>query len=159
MANPSQSPLARRQRDPYAQPLRDLRTLVEEFFNGIESEASGSGLLPNLHSNISETADAIRITTELPGVQQKDISISVDEDSITLKGYKKSEKEEAGDQDRIFHRSERSFGSYERTIRMPFIIDPDRVSASFKDGLLTVIVAKPAETQAKARTIEIVKAD
>jgi HSP20 family protein len=96
------------------------------------------------------------VTAELPGVEEKNIDVTVSGDQLIIKGEKKSEidekKEEKG---RTFRRVERSFGSFQRCMALPFEIDPDKVQASFKNGVLTLTVPKPTEVQKKARKIEV----
>ena len=96
------------------------------------------------------------ITAELPGVDQKDIDITVSGDQLLIKGEKKSEVEEKKDEKgRAFHRVERSFGSFQRLMSLPYEFDPDKVQAFFKDGVLTLTVPKPTEAQKKTKKIEI----
>ena len=88
--------------------------------------------------NVSETDKEMMITAELPGVDQKDIEVTVTGDQLQIKGEKKSEIEEKKDEKgRAFHRVERSFRSFQRLMSLPYEIDPDKVQASFKDGVLT----------------------
>ncbi len=109
-----------------------------------------------MRSNVSETDKEICITAELPGMDQKDIDISVAASRITIKGEKKSEKEEKKEEEgRQFHRIERSSGSFQRSISLPFYIDPDKVGAEFKNGVLTVTIAKPPEVAEKTKKIEV----
>ena len=106
--------------------------------------------------NISETDKDMLITAELPGVDQKDIDITVSGDQLLIKGEKKSEVEEKKDEKgRAFHRVERSFGSFQRLMSLPYEFDPDKVQAFFKDGVLTLTVPKPTEAQKKTKKIEI----
>jgi len=86
--------------------------------------------------------------------------VSLSGNQLTIKGEKKSEHEEKKDGDngeRVLHRVERSFGAFQRTMTVPFDVDPDKVSADFKDGVLTVTLPKPegAGEQAQARHIEV----
>jgi HSP20 family protein len=107
---------------------------------------------------VSETDEEICITAELPGVEEKDIDISVSANRITIKGDKKSETEEKKEQvGRQFLRLERSSGSFKRYMNLPFDIDPDTVEAEFKRGVLTVRIPKPPEAIEKTKKIEIRK--
>jgi HSP20 family protein len=77
-------------------------------------------------------------------------------DQLLIKGEKKSEIEEKKDEKgRSFRRVERSFGSFQRLMSLPYEVDPDKVQASFKDGVLTLSIPKPTEVQRKAKKIEI----
>jgi HSP20 family protein len=98
------------------------------------------------------------LTVELPGVDEKDIDVSLVGDQLTIKGEKKSEHEDKKDEaGRVYHRVERSYGAFQRTMTVPYRIDPDQVSAEFKDGVLKIHLPKPADAigQSKARKIEV----
>jgi HSP20 family protein len=106
-------------------------------------------------TNVSETDKEIQVTAELPGVDQKDIEITLTGGDLLIKGEKKSEVDEKkDDKGRTYHRVERSFGSFQRRLALPYDVDPNKVQASFKDGVLTVTLPKPAEAQ-KSKKIEI----
>ena len=106
--------------------------------------------------DISETESEIKISAELPGVEQKDVHVELTDDILTISGEKKSEDEEKKDEEgRKYYRIERSYGSFQRSLRVPSGIDAANVEAAFKDGVLTVTVAKPPELQEKARKIEV----
>lgn len=159
MAKFWQPALHRKKADSDATAISTLRKLIDGVFDDIELNDAQLGNAVDLRSNISETTDNVTITTELPGVQGDDIEVLVVDDSITLKGEKKSEKDVHDDKDRVYHEVERAFGLYERTIRLPFSIDPDSVKAEFKNGLLTVVIPKPDEAKSRPRSVEIVKSD
>ena len=110
----------------------------------------------SLRVDVSETPGEVTIKADLPGVEQKDIDISVCGDQLTIKAEKKSEAEEKKDEEgRIYQRVERSFGSFQRTMTLPFAIESGKVSASFKDGVLSVVVGKPPEVQKQTKKIEV----
>jgi len=100
--------------------------------------------------DVSETDDAIEVQTELPGVDPDHVDVSLSGDLLTIRGEKKSESEE---KKRDYHRIERSYGSFSRTVRVPSSVDPDKVEASYKDGVLTVTM--PKREEAKAQTVKI----
>lgn len=100
--------------------------------------------------DVSETPDAMVVKAEIPGVAQKDIAVSLQDGVLTIKGEKEEEKEE---KDKRHHRVERSYGSFARAIRLPLAVDGSKVSAVFKDGVLTVTLPKTGE--AKGATIPI----
>ena len=87
---------------------------------------------------------------EIPGVEQKDINVSLHDQVLTIRGEKHHEKEE---KDEKYHRVERSWGSFTRAFRMPAAVSGDKVIAAFKDGTLTVYAAEGPE--AKGTTIPI----
>jgi len=134
-------------------PLRkQIDSLFDDFDKGLFSKADTFAV----RTNVSETDEEVCITAELPGIEEKDVDVSVTGDRITIKGEKKSEKEEKGEEEgRQFHRVERSSGSFHRMTTLPFEIDPELVQANVKDGILTVTVPKPAEEQKKTKTIKV----
>ena len=100
--------------------------------------------------DIAETKDSVVVKIEVPGMDQKDIEVSLQENRLTVKGEKKQEKEE---KDERYHRVERSYGAFTRSVRLPLGVDASKVSAAFKNGLLTVTL--PKTPAAKGTTIPI----
>jgi HSP20 family protein len=100
--------------------------------------------------DISESKDAVVVKAEIPGVEQKDINVSLQDQVLTIKGEKHHEKEE---KDEKYHRIERSWGAFTRAFRMPAAVAGDKVTATFKDGTLTVTLPKAPE--AKGTTIPV----
>jgi HSP20 family protein len=89
--------------------------------------------------DISETKDSLVAKVEVPGMDQKDIQISLQENLLTIKGEKRQEKEE---KDERYHRGERSYGAFTRSVRLPVGVAAGKVVATFKNGLLTVTLPK-----------------
>jgi len=144
-------------------PFTAMRRQMEEMFDDLPgfgrfSKSTTNGILtPRM--DVSETDKELRITAELPGVEQKDISVTLTGDVLTIKGEKRTESEtKSADKEPTYHRIERSYGSFQRTMSVPYDIDLANVDAKFKDGLLTVTLPKPAEVQKMAKQIEIKKA-
>jgi HSP20 family protein len=100
--------------------------------------------------DVSETKDAVMVKAEVPGMEAQDIQLSLQDQVLTLKGEKKQEKEE---KDEHYYRAERSYGAFVRTLRLPAPVDGSKVTASFKNGLLTVTL--PKAPTAKGTTIPI----
>jgi len=100
--------------------------------------------------DFSETKDAFIVKAEIPSVEQKDVSVSFENRMLTIKGEKHKEKEE---KDEKYHRVERSWGGFTRTITLPAGVDTDKVNATFKDGVLTIKLPKTLE--AKGTTIPV----
>ena len=98
-------------------------------------------------SEASVNGDTYRIAVELPGVDEKDIDLSVDNGMLTVKGEKKTSREEKGD---TWYFSEREYGSFSRAFRLPSDADEDKVKADLKDGVRTVTVPKKAPAQGDA---------
>ena len=89
--------------------------------------------------DVSETKDAVMVKAEVPGMEPKDIQISLQEQLLTIKGEKQQEKEEKEER---YYRMERTYGAFTRSVRLPVAVDGSKVSASFKNGLLTVTLPK-----------------
>jgi HSP20 family protein len=102
--------------------------------------------------NVSETEAAMQVTAELPGMEEKDIQISLEQDYLLLSGEKKSEIEESG---KNFHRYERSSGSFQRAIPLVSEIQEDKVEATFKNGVLSITLPKAASAVKAAKKINI----
>src|SRR5262245_3127010 len=94
--------------------------------------------------DMSETKDAVVVKAEIPGVEQKDIGVSLQDQVLTIKGEKHQEKEE---KDEKYHRVERAWGTFTRSFRMPVAVAGDKVTATFKDGTLTVMLPQAAEAK------------
>lgn len=109
----------------------------------------GSG--PSLRMNVAESENDVTVTAELPGVDPEDVDISVNENMLTIRGEKKQEKE---DKKRNYHYVERSYGSFHRSIQLPSSVDPNKVDAIYKNGVLTVTLAKHAKAKAKRITVQ-----
>ena len=100
--------------------------------------------------DISETKDSLVVKVEVPGMEQKDIKISLQENLLTITGEKRQEREEKEER---YHRVERSYGAFTRGVRLPVGVDAGKVMATFKNGLLTVTL--PKTPAAKGTTIPI----
>jgi HSP20 family protein len=105
--------------------------------------------------DVRENTNAIVVEAELPGVDEKDITVTLANGMLTIKGEKKHEKEEKSEN---YYLAERSFGSFERSIRLPDTIDEDKVDAKFDKGVLKVTATKKPEAVKAERRIEIKKA-
>ena len=110
--------------------------------------AAGGARVPAI--DVTESEDSYSIVAELPGVKKEDITIELHEGVLSLRGEKRSSRDEEKDRGRWL---ERSFGAFHRSIALPKAADPERVDASFADGVLTVVVGKRAE--ARPRTVPI----
>ena len=103
--------------------------------------------------NVTEREKEFELTAELPGLSENDIDITLNRDAITLKGEKKQETEDKGDN---FYRMERSYGKFSRTIPLPTgVIDNEKVDAEFKNGILTITLPKREDAQPVSRRIAV----
>src|SRR3954447_5072069 len=116
-------------------------------FNGTDRLVGRAAGWPNIE--VSETDQDVKITAELPGMEEKDVQVELANGVLTMKGEKKTETE---DKDRRF--SERYYGRFERRIPLRDV-DEDKVSASFRNGVLTVTVPKSSEARENVRRIAI----
>jgi HSP20 family protein len=136
--------------DPMSLFGRDFRDLLRH--NELARWAGGEGdkALPPV--NISETKDAIEIAVELPGVSESEVKVTLDHQRLTIAGEKRNESEK---KDRNWHVVERSYGSFQRTVALPFEPAGDAVEASFDKGVLRVTVRKPNEVVQKSKEIPV----
>lgn len=106
--------------------------------------------LPSL--DLSETKNDIVVKAELPGIDTKDIDISLTNDVLSIKGEKKQEKEE---KEEDYHFVERSYGSFTRSIRLPRDVQSDKISASYKNGVLKITLPKSEEAKKKEVKVKL----
>jgi HSP20 family protein len=102
--------------------------------------------------DMNEDEKAYKISAELPGMDPKDIEVSMSGDTLVLRGEKRQEKEE---KDKNYHFSERSYGSFQRAFELPASVDRDRVAADFAKGVLTITLPKRAEAQKPIKKIQV----
>ncbi|MEQ8968678.1 MAG: Hsp20/alpha crystallin family protein [Azospirillaceae bacterium] len=143
--------------NPFDSPHREMDRLFDEFsrglpFGGLRRQIEG-GLTVWPSMDVAESDDGtVTVTAELPGIDEKDLTVDLHDNVLTIRGEKKSERKESK-QD--YHMSERSYGAFSRRIALPFEADPDKVTAHVGKGVLTVTVPRPPEAQKKARRIEV----
>jgi HSP20 family protein len=134
---------------------QEMNRLFDDFFGGSALAPFGAlGEGWNVFSpkvDVVETDAEIRVSAELPGLDDKDIDVSLSRGELTISGEKKHEKEEQG---RGYYRSERSFGSFRRSISLPGEVVTDKVDAVFKNGVLTITLPKTAKKARKRITIK-----
>jgi HSP20 family protein len=132
---------------------REMNRLFEDVFRGFDlspfSTDRWNGPTPWPRVEISETEKEVQVTAELPGLEEKDIQVELEKGVLAIRGEKKTEME---DKDRLF--SERYYGRFERRIPLDDI-DEDKIGASFKNGVLNVILPKSPTAQQKVRRIAI----
>ena len=129
---------------------REMNRLFDDAFNNFGAP-SVLGRMPAWPSvEVVQSDKDVRISAELPGLDEKDVEVLVDNDVLILRGEKRSETE---DQERRF--SERTYGRFERVIPLPFAVEEDKAEASFNNGVLTVTLPKSAKAEDKAKRIAI----
>lgn len=128
---------------------REMNRMFDSFFRDAEEEsATEASWYPSL--DIKETSDKVQVSAELPGMQKEDIKVSIRDNILHLSGEKKREEEE---KDANFHRVERFYGVFSRSVNLPAPVEISKVEAFFKDGVLRLIL--PKAEQEKPRQIEI----
>lgn len=154
-------PSALRHKGGNEDPFKSIRRQIDEVFadwtNPFVAPVSGRGHLAfNPRFDVKETDEGLILTVDLPGVEKKDVEVTVAGDLLTVKGEKKSEFTEKKDEKgRLFHRVERAHGYFERTMSLPFNLDPSKVAAEFKDGLLKIVIPKTVEVQRQTHKVDI----
>lgn len=116
-----------------------------EFF-----EALGHPLFPAI--DVVETDDAIEVTAEIPGVKDEDLDITISQNMLVLKGEKSSDHEE---RKQDYHLVERRYGSFRRQVPLGFMPADGSVEATFADGILKLVIAKPEETRATVQKVRV----
>lgn len=138
---------------PFAILRREIDSLFDNFLRGFELEpfeSRFSAFSPKI--DVVETDKEIKVFVELPGMEEKDIDISLSKDTLTIKGEKKEEKEQKG---KDYYRMERSYGSFIRTIPLPVEVEDDKVDAKLKKGVLTIVLPKSAKTIEATKKISV----
>src|SRR5882724_10962413 len=156
MPNKSWFPTWDRNRE--ADHFRGFKTQIDSLFEDWFGRSMGGVLAPRV--DVAEDEKTVTLTAELPGVNEKDIDVSLAGDQLTIKGEKRSEHDEKKEAEgRTVHRTERSYGAFQRTLTVPYQVNPGQVSAEFKGGVLTITLPKPPDAveQKQGRRIEINK--
>lgn len=146
---------APRDEHPLADLQRQMNQAFDSFWSRWERPFAGDGWpfgeqAPR--SDVVETEDGIEVTVELPGMEQKDVEVSLAGDALTIRGEKKVERK---GEKKGYYVAERSYGSVLRTIPLPPGIDADKADATFRNGVLTVKIPHTPESRANVRRIEV----
>jgi HSP20 family protein len=142
----------------------DLQRQINRLFSEILDEPLGGFRWPTSGELVRQTAFAVpqvdvaetelQVTAELPGLDEKDVQVNLDENLLILQGEKKSEHEE---KQKNYHLMERSYGSFQRTIPLPGGVDPTKVKAIFKKGVLHITLPKLPEAKTLRKQIKVEK--
>ncbi len=150
---------------PFESLRREVDRLFEDFSGGIWRSPFGRslfdiapfqrveatfGAVPAV--DVTETDKGYEITVDLPGMEEKNIDVKLANGVLTIKGERQDETEE---KKKDYYVRERSFGSFERSFQVPDIVDTNKIDASFKKGVLTVVLPKSAEAQKTEKRIEV----
>lgn len=132
---------------------REINRMFDDVWHGHRLPAAFSGNGPmTLRVDVKETPTGLEISAELPGVDEKDISVELNDDVLTIKGEKKLEKDEKKDN---YHVMERSYGMFQRVVPLPFAPKADAVQAQFAKGVLKVVLVRPPEEAQKTQKITV----
>ena len=141
--------------EPFAE-MADLRQEMDQvfgdFFGRTPSSMAATEAIWSPLVDIHETKDSFLLKAELPGVKQEDIQVSVEGDTLTIRGERRRETEVKEDQ---YQRIERSYGRFERNILLPSVVDPDRVKATYRDGVLEIQLPKKEEAKPKEIKVDV----
>lgn len=143
--------------EPFSTFRSDLNRVFDSFldrgFDAFPEMRLGtwtSDVVPSM--DVRETATDVVVEAELPGIDEKDISLTLNNGILTLKGEKKSKREEKNEDYQLM---ERSYGSFQRSLQLGNMIDPDKVDATFDKGVLKITLAKRPEAVASEKKIAI----
>ncbi len=124
--------------------------LMNGFFNDRLEDTELTDWTPAI--DITEDNDAFLVTADLPGLTKKDININIKENMLTISGERKTEKK---DENKNYYRTERRYGAFKRSFQLTDKVIADKITASFKDGVLTVNVPKAEEVKPKEIDIKV----
>ena len=130
---------------------QDMNRLFDSFFGRPATMAAGDRLWVPL-VDMYETKDDLHIAFEVPGVQEKEVSVSISGDLLTGKGERKWGSEQTDDS---YHRLERVYGKFERSVALPVPVQADKVKAAYRDGVLEIRLPKAEEVKAKEIKIDV----
>jgi HSP20 family protein len=142
--------------DPMVAFRRDVDRMFDEFFDsfferGLPAAGAGwRGITPAI--DVEESDKELVITAEMPGLDDKDFEVTVADDVLTIKGEKKAEHEK---RDGNGHYLERRYGSFSRSVQLPFEVTDEKIDARYEKGVLTIRIPRPAEAQKSVRRIEV----
>lgn len=131
--------------------------LFEDFFGEfgmplVPRDETGRGITNWPRVNVSETDKEVLVTAELPGVEEKDISVELDGDMLTIRGQSQTEREQ---RDKRWTRIERRSGRFERSLHLPAAVLTEKSDAKYKNGVLTIVLEKAEPKQSKRKRIAV----
>lgn len=134
---------------------REMDRMFDELWNGrwpagLVESGSRAEIMPQL--DLTEDDQAFHINVELPGMDEKDVDLTLSDRTLTIKGEKKEEKEA---QEKDIHRRERTYGYFRRSLELPAEVDADKIAASFRKGVLTIDLPKSQQAQEQTKRIEV----
>ncbi|MGD1876971.1 MAG: Hsp20/alpha crystallin family protein [Kiloniellaceae bacterium] len=135
---------------------REVDRVFDSFWGSLGAPAlfgeNGGGIALDVRVDATEDDKAYHVTAELPGMSEEDVEVTFADNTLTISGEKKEEKEV---KEENVHRRERSFGSFRRAFTLPSEVDEAKIAATFKDGVMTIDLPKSQTAQKKAKKITI----
>lgn len=140
-------------------PLGKLQREIDHLFHSFQSDfkipdifgtKNDSDFMPSI--DVHEDKKTIKVSAELPGVDEENISVELHDDILTISGQKKSETEK---KDGDYFRSERLYGAFSRSMSLPSGVDEKAIDANFNKGVLTITVEKPANKERKTKKVPV----
>ena len=145
-------PMSRRPQDSMTS-LRRLNSILDDAFSSWPFQSQENGALTSSWipaCDVFEDKDAVKIVAEVPGVRPEDVKISLENNLLSIRGEKRQQAEEKTER---VHRYERTYGSFERAFALPTTVDPEKIVASYANGILTVTI--PKAERARPREIPV----
>ena len=141
-------------------PVRDMLSMTERMsrlFDELGQRPVARGDEPTLGVwapavDVLEKDDSLQLRFELPGIDPKEVEVSIENGRLNIKGERHFEQAEDG---QTYHRIERAYGRFERTFTLPTVCDPERIEARAKDGVLTLSIPKREEAKPKSIRVKI----
>jgi len=142
--------------DPFLAMRREMNRLFDDAFGGFGLPGFVGPALRQMPAapkiDVSETDNEIQVTAEMPGIDQNEVEVLLEDDRLIIRGEKKEERE---DKDRNYHVRERVQGAFSRTLPLPFAPDANQVKAEFRNGVMTIVIPKPPEVKQKQHRIDV----
>jgi len=157
-------PARRVESEPFLSLQREMNRLFDEFFDDVglavsprralrpwgERELASEGFVPRV--DVTETDTEVRVSAELPGLNEKEVTVEVDDEDVTIRGEKQQEREEKG---RNWFRREQSYGAFHRVIPLPAAVDGGKAKAKFDKGVLTVTAPKREDDRKRRKSVPV----
>ena len=149
-------PARREEEDPFRDFQREMNRLFDDFFGEYpvavrgEGVEWGGGFVPRV--DVAETDKEVRVTAELPGMDEKDVDVELRGGVLSIRGERRDEQEEKG---KNWYRREQSYGAFSRAVELPAEVDASKATARFKKGVLTFAAPKLGEEKAAGRRVPI----
>jgi len=145
----------RRESDPFLSLQNEMNRMFENFFErpfGMRSGESWDNFAPSI--DVYETEKEIKVDVELPGMDEKDIDITLGNNVLTISGKKETEDTQEG---KSYYRHERSYGSFRRSIELPDEVDEELIDATYQKGILKIVLPKSDQSVSTRKRIQIKK--